>query len=89
MKFALKNGWHFLEHLDPEIKKLKILNKIEKILSISNLSILAHGWIPIKEKSIKKFEEIIPLCIQLVQNSIVNDYPQAQNLQKTLEFAKI
>ncbi|MHA1380377.1 MAG: TIGR02710 family CRISPR-associated CARF protein [Candidatus Helarchaeota archaeon] len=86
---ALKNSWLLLEHLNPDIKKLKILNKIKKVLSIRNLSILAHGWIPIKEKSIKKFEEIIPYCIQLIQNSFVSDYPEVQNLQEILKFVQL
>jgi len=86
---ALKKSWLLLEQLDPDIKKMKILNKIENVLSIRNLSILAHGWKPIKEKSVKKFEEIIPHCIQLVQNSFINDYPQVKNLQEILKFVQL
>ncbi|NVM01300.1 MAG: TIGR02710 family CRISPR-associated protein [Candidatus Helarchaeota archaeon] len=86
---ALKKSWQLLEKLDSNIRNKKILNKIENVLPIRNLSILAHGWNPIKEKSIKNFETIIPFCIKLVQDAFLNDYPQVLKLEKLLEFVKL
>ncbi|MHA1893077.1 MAG: TIGR02710 family CRISPR-associated CARF protein [Candidatus Helarchaeota archaeon] len=86
---ALKKSWTLLESLDPEIKNKKMVENIEKVLSVRNLSILAHGWNPIKEKNITSFEKIINNCMELVLKTFTEVYPDISHLQQDLEFIKI
>ncbi len=85
---ALKNSWQLLEELDPRIKNDKLLSEIESILPVRNLSILAHGWNPIKEKTIEKFKKVIHSCIKLVQNAY-KDNLNVMALQEILEFVEL
>ncbi len=86
---SLKNSWHLLECLDSEIQKSGFVSKLGNALPLRNLSILAHGWTPIKEKAKKSFDSLLLTCIQLIQDAFQADVPDVLNLQKTLEFVNL
>jgi len=85
---SLKKSRQLLEQLDPQIKKLNLCARLDTVLPIRNQSILAHGWIPIRAKSIKTFNELISQCVLLVREAF-QEYLDVQNLEKLLEFVQL
>ncbi|MBD3192919.1 MAG: TIGR02710 family CRISPR-associated protein [Candidatus Heimdallarchaeota archaeon] len=88
-RIGLLESWKSLENMDSKVKEEGLLNKIESVLPVRNLSILAHGWIPIREKTIRKFKEIIDPCTQLIQSYFSEKYEQVESMQEILVFIKL
>ncbi|MBD3192259.1 MAG: TIGR02710 family CRISPR-associated protein [Candidatus Heimdallarchaeota archaeon] len=88
-QIGLLESWELLESKEPEVEELGLLAKINQVLPIRNSSILAHGWTPIREKTINKFKAIINPCTQLILSSFSEKYEQVEKMQETLAFVKL
>ncbi|MHC1592440.1 MAG: hypothetical protein ACXQS8_10155, partial [Candidatus Helarchaeales archaeon] len=86
---SLLDGWKLLNELDPEIKKRGLLKEIQKILPVRNRGILAHGWVPIREKVIKHFDDVATKCQQIMLAIFNTKIPALKDIQENLEFVTI